>query len=223
MLQFYLGKKMLQTVSKHLKFAKYFKMFCKTCLMGGLNFIMLSTSMAADAQPKAVWYRYYDKGVANISSTVTPAHIRHGYEALDANMQVIRRNNPYNAEKDAQQSTVRAAQAKQYEQDVRLKRAYGNSSVAINKRNEQLASIKKQISLQQAQVKQLQSDRLLLKRQEMEHFRKGSTVPFELKQSLKYNSDRITQTKNNIENLQKSYQNTQTYYNNIIQRLQAME
>lgn len=179
--------------------------------------------MAADAQPKAVWYRYYDKGVANISSTVTPAHIRHGYEALDANMQVIRRNKPYNAEKDAQQSTVRAAQAKQYEQDARLKRAYGNSSVAINKRNEQLASIKKQISLQQAQVKQLQSDRLLLKRQEMEYFRKGTTVPFELKQSLKYNSDRIIQTKNNIENLQKNYQNTQTYYYNIIQRLQAME
>lgn len=214
---------MLQAVSWHVSYKKYIKVLSFALVIGVLNIMILVQSFAADAQPKAVWYRYYDKGVANISSTVTPAHIRHGYEALDANMQVIRRNRPYSAEKDAQQSTARAAQAKQNEQNARLKRAYGNSSVAINKRNEQLASIKKQISLQQTQVKQLQNDRILLKRQEMEHFRKGSTVPIELKQSIQYNSDRINQTKKNIEVLQNNYQKTQDSYNSIIQRLKAME
>ncbi len=214
---------MLQTWSWQVRSKKYSTVFFQTLVIGVLNILLSTLCFATDAQPKAVWYRYYDKGVANISSTVTPAHIRHGYEALDANMQVIRLNRPYNAEKDAQQSTSRAAQAKQYEQNARLKRAYSNSSVAINKRDEQLASIKKQISMQQAQAKQLQNDRILLKRQEMEHFRKGTSVPLHLKQSIQYNSDRINQTKKNIETLQNNYQKTQDSYNNIIQRLKAME
>ena len=64
-------------------------------------------------QPKATWYRYYDsKGVANISTNVTPNHIRYGYEALDQNMQVIKRARPYNAEADIRQAPQRAQQAK---------------------------------------------------------------------------------------------------------------
>lgn len=56
-------------------------------------------------QQKATWYRYYDsKGVANISTNVTPNHIRYGYEALDQNMQVIKRARPYNAEADIRQA-----------------------------------------------------------------------------------------------------------------------
>ncbi len=56
-----------------------------------------SAQLMAETQNKAVWYRYYDqKGVANISSNVTPNHIRYGYEALDRNMQVIQRARPYN-------------------------------------------------------------------------------------------------------------------------------
>ena len=40
-----------------------------------------SAPLMADNQNKAVWYRYYDQqGVANISSNVTPNHIRHGAE-----------------------------------------------------------------------------------------------------------------------------------------------
>ena len=54
--------------------------------------VFCSSSFAAVEQPKAVWYRYYDKnGVANVSTSVTPEHIRYGYEALDRNMQVIKK------------------------------------------------------------------------------------------------------------------------------------
>ena len=129
---------------------------------------------AANPQSHAVWYRYYDqKGIANISSSVTPAHIRYGYEALDRNMQVIRRNRPYNAEADLRQSTQREAQARQREQDLKLKRAYGNVAIATEKQNQALSGIKKQIQSQQDQLRQLQSDRILFKRQEMEYLRKG--------------------------------------------------
>lgn len=218
------GEKGMQPViSKYMLSRKFLKKISLVLFWGTLNLIWLSHSFAADAQPKAVWYRYYDKGIANISSSITPAHIRHGYEALDNNMQVIQRARPYNAEKDQQQEAARAVKAQRHEQNTRLKRAYGSSSVATNKRDEYLSKIKKQISTQQTRLKTLQNDRILLKRQEIEYFRKGTTVPFELKQAIQYNSENINQTKNNIVNLQNSYRKTYVFYEDIIQRLKSFE
>ena len=72
--------------------------------------LLVSTLSIANSPNKAVWYRYYDQhGVANISSNVTPNHIRYGYEALDRNMQVIQRARPYNTESDIQKAPQRAA------------------------------------------------------------------------------------------------------------------
>ena len=187
-------------------------------------FLSATLSHGANAQPKAVWYRYYDsKGVANISTSVTPAHIRYGYEALDRNMQVIKRNQSYNAEQDQRQSSNRAAQAKKQDNDLRLKRAYGNSKVAMLKRDEQLKNIQKQISLQQQQLRQLQTDRIAYKRQETEYYRKGKPVPAVLNDRLNYNEQNINTTKKSIESLQTTYRNTQTNYEDIINRLKAME
>lgn len=183
-----------------------------------------SFSFAESQQPKAAWYRYYDKnGVANISSSVTPAHIKNGYEALDRNMQVIKRSKAYNVEKDLQQSSSRADELRKSEQDSRLKRAYSNSSVAITKKNEALANIKQQITLQNQNLKQIQNDRILLKRQEIEYYRTGKTVPTVLKDRIKYNSENIARTKTYVQNLQTSYRDTQTYYDDIINRLKKLE
>lgn len=182
------------------------------------------TVIYAEQQPKAEWYRYYDKnGVANISTSVTPAHIKYGYEALDRNMQVIKRNKAYSVERDLKQSTSRASEVRKLEQDARLKRAYGNSTVATNKKNEILQNIKQQINMQNQNLKQLQSDRIVLKRQEMEYYRKGNTVPVILKDRIKYNSENIARSKGYIESLQSSYQSTQSYYDDIINRLKRLE
>ena len=173
---------------------------------------------------KAVWYRYYDKnGVANVSSTVTPAHIRHGYEALDSHMQVIQRSKGFNSELDQSQENLRAQQARQREQDNKLKKAYGSSKTAAMKRDELLKNYNKQIALQQQQLKQIQKDRIMFKRQEMEHFRKGQNVPSDLKDRLNYNMQNITNIKTNIESLQTDYRNTQAQYETIINRLKALE
>ncbi|MCT9980049.1 hypothetical protein M2R48_17105 [Acinetobacter sp. I-MWF] len=199
------------------------KKICNTAL--SVSLLICTLSVYADTpQAKAVWYRYYDKnGVANISTSVTPAHIKNGYEALDRNMQVIKRNHAYNVEKDLQQSTSRASEMRKLEQDARLKRAYGNSSVAVNKRNELLSNIKQQITLQNQTLKQLQSDRIILKRQEMEYYRKGNSVPVTLKDRIKYNSENIDKTKDYIGSLQDNYRKTQTYYDDIINRLKKLE
>ncbi|MPW43808.1 hypothetical protein D7V21_13100 [Acinetobacter guerrae] len=188
-------------------------------------FLWMPIANASSEQPHAVWYRYYDqKGIANISSSVTPAHIRYGYEALDRNMQVIRRNKPYNAEADLRQSRQREALARQREQDLKLKRAYGNVAIATEKQNQALSGIKKQIMSQQDQLKQLQSDRITFKRQEMEYLRKGeSSIPQRLKDQLDQNDQNMANLKKNISSLQNSYRTTQEHYSNIIDRLKTLE
>ena len=174
--------------------------------------------------PKAVWYRYYDsKGIANISSNVTPNHIRYGYEALDGNMQVIQRARPYNAEKDAQYAPQRAAAAKQREADLKLKRAYTNSQVATQKRNNALAHIVKQLKFQQNELKQLQNDRIGFLRQEKENLRKGKSNPKPLQDMIDYNQKNIVLKKEQIQTLQSHYRNTRAEYDRIIARLKTLE
>jgi len=191
-----------------------------------LSFIIFQTAsvFAENLPPKAVWYRYYDsKGVANISTSVTPNHIRHGYEALDQNMQVIKRNRAYNSELDIKQAPLRAAHAQQQAADLKLKKAYGTSQVAITKRNDQLTGIKKQIAFQQDQLKQLQTDRIYFKRQQLEHLRKAETLPVSLKNNLENNQKNIEAKKEMIQSLQIHYRNTQAEYDTIIARLKALE
>ncbi|PIL47264.1 hypothetical protein B4N86_21400, partial [Acinetobacter baumannii] len=71
-------------MNKRMKYAFY-----RNCLSVSIGIASCGTlffsspTLAANATPKAVWYRYYDQhGIANISTSVTPAHIRYGYEAL---------------------------------------------------------------------------------------------------------------------------------------------
>lgn len=173
---------------------------------------------------KAKWYRYYDsKGVANISTNVTPNHIKYGYEALDANMQVIQRAKPYNVEADIKKAPERAAQAKQQEADIKLQRAYTNSKVATQKRDAILEQTKKQMKFHQDQLKQLQNDRIAFKRQEMEYQRKGKDIPKTLKDTLDYNGRNIEEKRKAIQALQLHYRKIQTEYQQIISRLVTLE
>ncbi|TCB50448.1 hypothetical protein E0H80_09160 [Acinetobacter sp. ANC 4779] len=189
-------------------------------------FLMFFQSIAVFAQtpPKATWYRYYDsKGIANISSNVTPNHIRHGYEALDQNMQVIQRNRAYNTEADIKKAPLRAAQARKNAADLKLKTAYTNSQVAATKRDDALKHTKKQIAFQQDQLKQLQNDRIYFKRQQIEHLRKAENIPTALRNNLDNNQKNIEAKKENIQSLQMHYRNTQLEYDKIIARLKALE
>ncbi|QNH51839.1 hypothetical protein HWI77_03325 [Acinetobacter venetianus] len=186
--------------------------------------VFCSSSFAAVEQPKAVWYRYYDKnGVANVSTSVSPEHIRYGYEALDRNMQVIKKNRPYNAAQDIQQSARRESIARQREQDLRLKRAYGNTKIAASKRDQILATLKKQLNYQQDQLQQLQQDKIAFKRQEMEYHRKGQAIPTQLKNNLENNNRNIDNVKRTVESLRNAYHKTESDYEDIINRLRILE
>ena len=189
----------------------------------GSLFFWASTLAIADTS-KMVWYRYYDQqGTANISTSVTPAHIRYGYEVLDQNMQVIKRNHSYNAQADLNQSSQRALSARHRELDIKLKKAYSNSKTALIKRDQALLAIKKQINYQQEQLDQLQQDKILFKRQEMEYFRNREVIPERHKTLIENNLNNIYRVKQTLETLSKTYNRTNSEYENIIERLKKLE
>ncbi|MGK8803245.1 hypothetical protein [Acinetobacter seifertii] len=212
-------------MNKRVKYAFYrncLSVFIGIASCGAL--FLSSPTFAANDAPKAVWYRYYDQhGIANISTSVTPAHIRHGYEALDQNMQVIKRNHPYDSETDLNQSSQRALSARYREEDNKLKKAYSNSKTAVIKRDQALLAIKKQMNYQQEQLNHLQQDKILFKRQEMEYFRKGEKVPERLKALIENNLTNILKVKQTLELLSKNYNHTNNEYENIIERLKKLE
>lgn len=173
---------------------------------------------------KPAWYRYYDsKGVANVSTTVSPNHIRYGYEALDRNMQVIQRTKPFNPDKASSHISTTNTVSKQKEADQRLKKAYGSSRLATQKRQESLSHINKQIQLQQQQLAQLQKDRILFKKQEQQYTKKGLAIPQTLQNTLKYNQQYIQNGHKQLQSLQMQYQKCQIEYDRIITRLKALE
>ncbi|MCU0189229.1 hypothetical protein, partial [Citrobacter freundii] len=82
---------------------------------------------------------------------------------------------------------------------------------------------KKQINYQQEQLNQLQQDKILFKRQEMEYFRKGETVPERHKTLIENNLNNINRVKQTLETLSKTYRRTNSEYENIIERLKKLE
>lgn len=172
---------------------------------------------------KPAWYRYYDQnGVANLSTTVSPNHIRYGYESLDRNMQVLQRTRPFNSEKAAH-ATKPTAYSQQRELDRRLKSAYGSSQVASQKRQEKLKHISQQIELQQKQLKQLEKDRVGFKKQTLAFTQKGRAIPKNLQDTLNYNQQYLQNGQKQLQALQAQYQKTQVEYDKIIARLKALE
>lgn len=187
--------------------------------------IFISTKTLSKQGPsQATWYRYYDKnGVMNISGSVSSEHIRYGYETLDKNMQVLKKNPAFNDASENSQSSNRTRLAIQNQEDLKLKQAYGSSQMAQRKRNDALDSLNKKIQMQEKQLNQTQNDYLLLKKQENTFKLQGNLVPVILKKNLMLNSQNIQGMKKNIDSLQTNYRNTQAQYDTIIKRLKTYE
>lgn len=186
--------------------------------------VFISIPLLAQSNTKAKWYRYYDKnGVANISSSVSPDHLRYGYESLDRNMQVIRKNRPYDAKSELRNAAQIQKQARQQSEDIKLKRAYGTSQVATNKRNDMLKKIEKQIAMTQQELQTAKNDFSILKQEEKKYTKKKKPVPSDLKNRINYNIQNTQTIKTRIESLQTEYRNTQAEYDIIIKRLKNLE
>lgn len=189
-------------------------------------YCIYSVEVFANSTRKAMWYRYIDeRGIANISSSVSPDHIRHGYDSLDRNMQVIQKIRPFHSEKTPTQhrKEQKSATYTQKESDQRLKQAYGSSRLAIQKRQESLNHIEKQIRLQQSQLEQWLTDRLMFKRQEQTYVNNHQPIPLPLQKNLAQNKKNIQIGRTQLQSLQSLYRKNQVEYDTIILRLKALE
>lgn len=193
-------------------------------LITGLLFLLLSQFSLAGNQPKAAYYRYIDaNGVANISRSVTPTHIRKGYDALDRNMYVLYKVAPYNVEADLKQESHRAAQSLQQRKDAQLLRSYRNSQYATEKKKEILSVTKKQLDQQYQQLRTMQADRVKFLQQRSDAILNQQPVPASLQQNLNNNKNSIESVRITIEQLKTLYAEQEQQYDMIIKRLIELE
>ena len=181
------------------------------------------SSGANNPQPIIRWYRYYNgSGQPSLSSTITDQHLKYGYEALDRNMQVIKRVPPYSTESYARQKAKRDAEAAKRQADINLRRTYGSVTQAVAKRNQMLADMASRKSYLQTQLTGLQ--RMLSKdiAQAATYERQSKPVPAMLQKSITDNKKNVLEAQQNIQAINERQQQVIQQYDDIIRRLKTM-
>lgn len=201
-----------------------FAQWLKISLLSSLVLYPALTFANTTQESKPAYYRYYDaNGRVTVSRNASPEHIRHGYEVLDRNMYLIKKVPAYNVQKDLSQESVRAAEHRQNQRDLQLKRSYRNVKYATEKKADALKLVQKQISETYLRMKQLQADRADFLTQKADLIFNKKPVPLTLQDKLNNNEAHIKQTRQNIEVLKNHLGEQEAFYNDIINRLQTLE
>ncbi|MEB5477651.1 hypothetical protein OZX61_02695 [Acinetobacter sp. ESL0695] len=179
-------------------------------------FIFNQTSFAT------TWYRYYDRqGVPLISTSVSPEHIRNGYDVLNGNMELIQKV-------PALQNTEISRQKREQEaeQDVlneKVRQIYTHSNIATKRKNNLLRGIQDKIALQRKQYDSLQGYLRDLRHDEFELLYRNKIVPKSLKNNIEQTTNRIRDSQKKMNDLQTQYEQTEQQYDKIINRLKKLE
>lgn len=183
----------------------------------------LLLSFIAWSAPTGKFYRYYDhRGIAVTSSTVTPAHIRHGYDVLNERMDVIYRVPAGTPASDAAFQRKKNAEEQQRKQDERLIQAYGSSQRAAAKRDEIVRGLNAQIEFQRSQYQKMQDNYNNLINQENGYKRSGQAVPKHLADQIKNARVSLQRMSNSITTSEQNKVRTENEYNHAINRLKAL-
>lgn len=189
----------------------------KMCSFSLMTFIMVMPNLAW-----ADWYRYYDaSGKPSISSSVTPNHIKYGYEVLNNQMYVVRRVPPSNQTIEKRQMQQAQNNRNQQQELQRLRNAYGSSSSATRKHDEVLKKMNDQLTFYNTQYNQLLNTNRNLQSQQSNYARQGKPVPANITNTLNQNNHALHNMSNNIKVLQQQINKTTTEYQQVIQRLKA--
>lgn len=183
----------------------------------------LLVSLVAWSAPAGKFYRYHDaRGIAVTSSTVTPAHIRHGYDVLNERMDVIYRVPAGTPASDAAFQRKKNAEEQQRKQDERLIQAYGSSQRAAAKRDEIVRGLNAQIEFQRSQYQKMQDNYNNLINQENGYKRSGQAVPKHLADQIKNARVSLQRMSNSITTSEQNKVRTENEYNHAINRLKAL-
>ncbi len=183
-----------------------------------------SATQPALKQPKIRWYRFYNsEGQPTLSSSISEQQMKYGYEALDKNMQVVKRVSPYSAEQYALQKAQRDAATAKKNADLDLKRTYGSSVAAAAKRDQVLADMTSRRSYLMTQLISLQatlSGNIALA---ANFERQQQPIPQSLQKNLAENRQNVNEAEQNIAAIDARQQQVRAEYEVIIRRLSALE
>lgn len=200
-------------------------MFRPLIVLTLLSGTWLSLSHAEETD-MARWYRFYnDKNQPTVTDRITEEHTARGYEALDRNMQLLRKVPPQRqltaAEVDAAKAK-RAADAKRVEDDKQLLRLYSKPADAENNRNRQIDAIQLRIDFTTSSLNRLRDSRAREAQRAAVLERTGNPVPKTLRDSIVNYDKQIQQMQTEIQARKTEQNKIRSDFTPIIQRLSEL-
>jgi len=180
----------------------------------------------AEAPDMARWYRFYnDKNQPTVTDRITEEHTARGYEALDKNMQLLRKVPPQRtltaAEVDATKAK-RAADIKRVEDDKQLLRLYSKPADAENNRNRQIDAIQLRIDFTTSSLNRLRDSRTKEAQRAAVLERAGKPVPTPLRDSIAHYDRQIQQMQTEIQTRKTEQDKVRSDFAPVIQRLSEL-
>ena len=189
---------------------------------------VLTLAAAKQNEPAGeVMYRYTKPdGTLAVSATLNEQAIHAGYQVLDHNGRVLRREPPAPPEEQARRRQAMAAEQqaqRQAERDKELERLYAGPEDAVRARERQIEALELRISYATNTLAQLEEKRdeevSLAARAE----RAGRPVPEGTRQAINEYQRRMAQVRKEIAGYQKDKQAVREQYAPIIERLKELE
>ena len=199
----------------------------------GLVLALLALPILTPAAPKQnepageVMYRYTKPdGTLAVSATLNEQAIHAGYQVLDHNGRVLRREPPAPPEEQARRRQAIAAEQqaqRQAERDKELERLYAGPEDAVRARERQIEALELRISYATNTLAQLEEKRdeevSLAARAE----RAGRPVPEGTRQAIDEYQRRMAHVRQEIAGYEKDKQAVREQYAPIIERLEELE
>lgn len=199
----------------------------------GLVLALLALPVLTPAAPKQnepaveVMYRYTKPdGTLAVSATLNEQAIHAGYQVLDHNGRVLRREPPAPPEEQARRRQAIAAEQqaqRQAERDKELERLYAGPEDAVRARERQIEALELRISYATNTLAQLEEKRdqevSLAARAE----RAGRPVPEGTRQAIEEYQRRMAHVRQEIAGYEKDKQAVREQYAPIIERLEELE
>ncbi len=199
----------------------------------GLVLALLALPVLTPAAPKQnepageVMYRYTKPdGTLAVSATLNEQAIHAGYQVLDHNGRVLRREPPAPPEEQARRRQAMAAEQqaqRQAERDKELERLYAGPEDAVRARERQIEALELRISYATNTLAQLEEKRdqevSLAARAE----RAGRPVPEGTRQAIEEYQRRMAHVRQEIAGYERDKQAVREQYAPIIERLEELE
>ncbi len=199
----------------------------------GLVLALLALPILTPAAPKQnepageVMYRFTKPdGTLAVSATLNEQAIHAGYQVLDHNGRVLRREPPAPPEEQARRRQAMAAEQqaqRQAERDKELERLYAGPEDAVRARERQIEALELRISYATNTLAQLEEKRdeevSLAARAE----RAGRPVPEGTRQAIEEYQRRMAHVRQEIAGYEKDKQAVREQYAPIIERLEELE